>query len=167
MRLYDPKQASSLLPNGMPFEMKDFNQSTLDSFWARICVFCIVLGFVGSHWGKIRNRRQVRSSVLLGKWIFAWGLVDFCSIFFQHWNIIQKRTHWCRAGGKPSTWFPPGTRRAVHWIANFIFWGVSKCALQIEDNILKIQRMLILAKETNEITISWRAYFSGKRQFWT
>ena len=24
----------------------------------------------------------------------------------------------CRAGGKPSTWFPPGTRRADHLIHN-------------------------------------------------
>jgi len=27
----------------------------------------------------------------------------------------------CRAGGKPSTWFPPGTRRAVHNIRKLIF----------------------------------------------
>ncbi len=24
----------------------------------------------------------------------------------------------CRAGGKPSTWFPPGTRRAGHFMEN-------------------------------------------------
>ena len=29
----------------------------------------------------------------------------------------------CRAGGKPSTWFPPGTRRAVHNIRKLIFWS--------------------------------------------
>ena len=33
----------------------------------------------------------------------------------------------CRAGGKPSTWFPPGTRRADHLINNalskFPAWG--------------------------------------------
>ena len=33
----------------------------------------------------------------------------------------------CRAGGKPSTWFPPGTRRADHLIykqhLKFPSWG--------------------------------------------
>ena len=27
----------------------------------------------------------------------------------------------CRAGGKPSTWFPPGTRRADHFTMKFLF----------------------------------------------
>ena len=36
----------------------------------------------------------------------------------------------CRAGGKPSTWFPPGSRRADHLIINssskFPSWGASQ-----------------------------------------
>ena len=37
----------------------------------------------------------------------------------------------CRAGGKPSTWFPPGTRRADHLIIilpqNFLHGELLKC----------------------------------------
>ena len=37
----------------------------------------------------------------------------------------------CRAGGKPSTWFPPGTRRAVHFIWNYLY------SFLIENKIFK------------------------------
>ena len=40
----------------------------------------------------------------------------------------------CRAGGKPSTWFPPGTRRAVRNIQKLILKFPSSGAIEIEES---------------------------------
>ena len=38
----------------------------------------------------------------------------------QTLNLLERDALELEAGGKPSTWFPPGTRRAVHNIHKFI-----------------------------------------------
>ena len=61
------------------------------------------------------------------------------SILFRYNSSREE----CRAGGKPSTWFPPGTRRADHLTMKFLFqfpffWRIFRSLFPAPAKILNI-----------------------------
>ena len=64
------------------------------------------------------NRTSTQMQSISGIKIFTSNIIDLggAGPFQKHCGSV------CRAGGEPSTWFPPGTRGAVHNIEKLIFW---------------------------------------------
>ena len=62
------------------------------------------------------------SYFLLYELLLSIGNTPALRVTLREGRILPLYESLCRAGGKPSTWFPPGTRRANHLIHNRLFW---------------------------------------------
>ena len=82
---------------------------------------------------KIKLQYNINDLNVTNQWLLIWKITKNMKMSTKITDLRGSRVtpiyrgSVCRAGGKPSTWFPPGTRRADHLIHNWLFkfssWG--------------------------------------------